>query len=79
MTLVLRVPGKSFREAHEEWANFFGEDEKQVQAVKKRATDRGHSIHVCGKAAMAKRSSLPGSFTTLHSLLEVMVRRALVS
>ena len=32
-----------------------------------------------GKLAMAKRSSLPGSFTTLHSLLKIMVARVLVS
>ena len=35
--------------------------------------------HERGKLAIAKRSSLPGSFTTLQSLLKIMVARVFVS
>lgn len=35
--------------------------------------------YICGNVAITKRSSLPGSFTTLDSLLKIMVARVLAS
>ena len=35
--------------------------------------------YVCGKLGIARRSSLLGSFTTLHSSLKIIVARVLAS
>jgi hypothetical protein len=43
------------------------------------AHSAGSLTYLCGMLAIANRSSLPGSFTTLHSSLKIMVARVPVS